>query len=237
MTAVFFSIINLPPAIRCDEDASLLVCVLSGPSEVATDHMHKITRFFAEELLLLYKGLEMNVFVPSTSKVERRFVRVRALDANSSTAQHVHLARFVLEMSLSQCAHPLCSDVYFSSVACSSQALLLQALFDLPAAQKFLATPGFSNKTNGCSKCWFARADADCMRRQYRARTRQEHAHHGEQWLAQDNKTNSNKYVSKYGFRYTPLLNLPYFDTIRMNMIDMMVRGRVCMCACSSLSR
>ena len=212
LTAIFFAIVNLPSSIRHDEDASMLVCVLSGPNEVAADHMHNITFYFKEELMQLYHGISMAVFVPATGLIEQRVVRVRLC-----LALHLTIDACITQLLPSFCA------LQFSS----HQALLVQGLFDLPAAQKFLALPAFSNKTNSCSKCKFALHDGDCWSRVYEPRTRQEHFHHGQEWLKKTTKTDADEYVSAFGYRYTPLLALPYFDSIRMNMFDMMVRARI----------
>ena len=90
LTAIFFSILNLPSSMRNDEDATMLVCVLSGPNEVASDHMHKITFYFKEELKELYRGMAMSVFVPTTGRIEQRVVHVRIGLILVPSRRHTH---------------------------------------------------------------------------------------------------------------------------------------------------
>ena len=106
--------------------------------------------------------------------------------------------------------------------------VLLCAACDLPASKKLCGFLGHS-ATCGCSKCMkkflggvgskdYSGFDRDS----WESRSNTQHRQHVELVKAAPNKTQQQQLESLYGCRYSVLLELPYFDPVRMCIIDAM---------------
>ena len=120
----------------------------------------------------------------------------------------------------------------FTTFDCGSQLMrcaLLCVGCDLPAGRKAC---GFLSYTAnlGCSRCYckfgtgvFGRMDYSGFRRDvWVHRTNREHREDIKKILACSTKTERQREESKSGCRYSSLLQLPYFDPVRMLIIDPM---------------
>ena len=99
---------------------------------------------------------------------------------------------------------------------------------DLPAARKVC---GFlSHSANlGCSMCYAefsegfgSRNYSNFDRSQWKLRSNAQHRSDVEKIQKAKTKTEQSKLVTKYGCRYSALLDLPYFDPVRMLLVDPM---------------
>ncbi len=108
------------------------------------------------------------------------------------------------------------------------KAVLICAACDIPACRKVLGFCGHMSKL-GCSKCtkaFFYDSIAEKMNfGGFDERPmRNEHDHRKEAFLAREQKSASarEKIEVKYGTRFTSLMELAYFDTVRCHVIDPM---------------
>ena len=114
---------------------------------------------------------------------------------------------------------------------------LLGVACDIPAGRK---TCGFlSHSANlGCSRCYVKfgegfghRNYSDFRRESWVMRTNDQHRSDVRKILKSTSKTEQERLESQFGCRYSVLLDLPYFDPIRMLLIDPMhnlFMGTIC---------
>ena len=107
---------------------------------------------------------------------------------------------------------------------------LLSVMCDIPATRKLCGFAGHS-AAHGCSKCLkkFGWSSADNKldfsgydRDLWEARTNENYILSSELYLHAPTKTAKQHVVSEHGVRYSLLVQLPYFDIIRMHAIDPM---------------
>ena len=107
---------------------------------------------------------------------------------------------------------------------------LLSVMCDIPATRKLCGFAGHS-AAHGCSKClkkfsWSSTENkldySGYDRDSWEARTNAEYKVSSEHYLHAPTKTAKKQVVSEQGVRYSILVQLPYFDIIRMHTIDPM---------------
>ncbi len=139
----------------------------------------------------------------------------------------------------------LYNGVSIKGVSTVIKACLLGVTADLPASRAITGMMSY-NATNGCTKChkasiapgsgkrkaagshpahkWGGFADdfaADGTRKR-KTRTHQEALDMSQEYLQGKSKADRDKTAKASGVRWSPLLNLPYFDIVRCTVIDMM---------------
>ena len=105
---------------------------------------------------------------------------------------------------------------------------LIGVACDIPATRKLCGFLGHSANL-GCSKCLVEFSEgfnlknySNFNKHTWKLRSEPEHRSDVEKTIAAKNKTEMARLESKYGCRYTKLLDLPYFDPVRMHLIDPM---------------
>ena len=105
------------------------------------------------------------------------------------------------------------------------RAALLCIGCDIPAGKKVCGFKGFGT-TRGCNRCFkkfegdgFNKSYADFDRRSWPKRTNSEHRKQAEEIRMVNTLGAREELETKYGIRYTCLLELPYYDAIRMSTI------------------
>lgn len=105
---------------------------------------------------------------------------------------------------------------------------LLCAACDLPAGRKLCGFLSY-NAHNGCTRCWkkFSGAVGSMDysgfdRDNWMLKTTEEHRVTASEIESCNTKAGRAEIESESGFRYTSLLKLPYFDTVRMLVLDPM---------------
>lgn len=105
---------------------------------------------------------------------------------------------------------------------------LLGVSCDLPAGRKvcgflsYMANLGCTRCYQGFSLGFNARDYTNFDRTSWKVRTNQQHRSDVKKILKSPNKTQQSKMESKYGCRSSVLLDLPYFDPVRMLLLDPM---------------
>ncbi len=103
------------------------------------------------------------------------------------------------------------------------QALLILVSCDAPGLRRILGFAGHTSASHFCSKCVrVTSAISQFSLSEARARTAEEHRHHGNIWLHQASVTSRDLYAKTHGYRYSPFSELQYFDCIRFHVIDAM---------------
>ena len=213
VTAVYFTLLNLPLEIRHNIENVIVVALLpglkrsllryifadshslyllwyimivSGPKGIAMEDMHRVLRPIVTELEQLYEGVNMTL--PPSAGYSTRVVR------------------FI-------------------------QAVLILVSADAPELRRFLGFAGHTGK-NMCTKCecrqdqihlGFSKIPADQVKfASIPARTKEKHRRDGNEWRGCYNDSQRKACVHASGYLYTPLNDLVYFDAIRFAVIDPM---------------